>query len=163
MDPNTPEEEAAPDIPSQGGGTSPPVDWTSSQPPPATARTAASRATIPPHIPDHELICRIGQGSYGDVWLARTTLGTYRAVKIVYRESFEQERPFEREFEGIQKFEPISRTHESQLNILQVGRNDEAGYFYYVMELADDATAEPEITSSKVSRFNFPRPNCFPV
>ncbi|MBI4661825.1 MAG: PD40 domain-containing protein, partial [Verrucomicrobia bacterium] len=35
--------------------------------------------------------------------------------------------------------EPISRTHESQVDILHIGRNDQAGYFYYVMELADDA------------------------
>jgi WD40 repeat protein len=65
-------------------------------------------------------------------------MGTYRAVKVVYRTDFEHDRPFEREFEGIQKFEPISRTHESQVDILHVGRNDPAGYFYYVMELADD-------------------------
>jgi hypothetical protein len=47
--------------------------------------------------------------------------GTYRAVKIVRRSSFDHERPFEREFEGIQKFEPISRTHDSQVDILHVG------------------------------------------
>src|SRR5439155_26698660 len=33
--------------------------------------------------------------------------------------------------------------HESQVDILHVGRNDGAGYFYYVMELADDARAIP--------------------
>src|SRR5262249_818453 len=44
----------------------------------------------------------------------------------------------EREFAGIQKFEPMSRSHSSQVGILQVGRNQEAGYFYYIMELADD-------------------------
>ena len=37
------------------------------------------------------------------------------------------------------KFEPVSRSHEGFVDILQVGRNDETGYFYYVMELADDA------------------------
>jgi len=40
--------------------------------------------------------------------------------------------------EGIQKFEPISRSHEGLVDILQIGRNDRDGYFYYVMELADD-------------------------
>ena len=64
-----------------------------------------------PAIPDHQLIRRIGGGSYGDVWLARNVMGTYRAVKIVYRKTFANERPFEREFRGIQKFEPISRSH----------------------------------------------------
>ena len=35
---------------------------------------------------------------------------------------FDDDRPFEREFAGMQRFEPVSRSHESQLNILQVGR-----------------------------------------
>src|SRR5947208_6510302 len=99
--------------------------------------------TPPPTIPDHELLRRIGGGSYGEVWLARNVLGDYRAVKVIYRDKFEHDRPFDREFEGIQKFEPISRLHESQVDILHVGRNAEAGYFYYVMDLADDAGAIP--------------------
>src|ERR1041385_5702895 len=89
-------------------------------------------------IPDHQLVRLIGRGSYGEVWLARNTLGTYRAVKIVYEKTFQHARPFEREFKGVQKFEPISRLHEGLVDILQVGRNDPAGYFYCVMELADD-------------------------
>src|SRR5256714_4684207 len=94
----------------------------------------------PPRIPDHELLRCIGRGSYGEVWLARSVLGEYRAVKVVYRKNFEHERPYEREFQGIQKFEPISRTDESQVDVLHVGRDEQAGYFYYVMELADDAS-----------------------
>jgi len=97
----------------------------------------------PPPIPDHELLHCIGHGSYGEVWLARNILGEFRAVKVIYRRGFEHERPFEREFEGIQKFEPISRAHPSQLNILHVGRNEAAQCFYYVMELADDAHGVP--------------------
>jgi len=41
----------------------------------------------------------------------------------------------------MQKFEPISRSHEGFVDILQIGRNDEAGYFYYVMELADPVSS----------------------
>lgn len=89
-------------------------------------------------IPDHELLRCIGRGSYGEVWLARNMMGTYRAVKILRRKTFEHERPFEREIAGIRKFEPISRSHEGFVDVLQVGRNREAGYFYYVMELGDD-------------------------
>jgi WD40 repeat protein/serine/threonine protein kinase len=95
-----------------------------------------------PSIPEYELLRQIGRGSYGEVWLARSVTGLYRAVKIIYRHQFEDERPYEREFAGIKSFEPVSRAHESQLDILQVGRNDSAGYFYYVMELADDAGSE---------------------
>jgi hypothetical protein len=31
-----------------------------------------------PIITDHELVCRIGRGSYGEVWLARNVIGAYR-------------------------------------------------------------------------------------
>ena len=65
-------------------------------------------------------------------------MGTYRAVKILYRRRFLEDHPYEREFSGIQKFEPVSRTHDGLVDVLQVGRNNESGYFYYVMELSDD-------------------------
>jgi serine/threonine protein kinase len=93
------------------------------------------------HIPDHRLIRKIGVGSYGEIWLAHNAQGTYRAVKIVYRTSFAHERPFDREFGGIKKYEPVSRSQDGLMGILQVGRNDRAGYFYYVMELADDVSS----------------------
>ena len=93
---------------------------------------------LPPAIPDHELLKKIGDGSYGEVWLARNAVGTLRAIKIVHRKTFWSDHPFEREFKGIQKFEPISRSHEGMVDVLQIGRGD--GYFYYVMELADDAS-----------------------
>src|SRR5437867_353016 len=93
----------------------------------------------PPTIPDHELIRLIGRGSYGQVWLAKNAVGTLRAAKVVYRQTFERAEHFEREFNGLQKFEPISRSHNGFVDILQLGRNDSAGYFYYVMELADTA------------------------
>jgi serine/threonine protein kinase len=85
-----------------------------------------------------ELIRLIGRGSYGEVWLARMTDSSLCATKIVRRESFNDERPYEREFNGIQKFAPLSRSYDSQLRILQVGRDDRNGFFFYVMELADD-------------------------
>src|SRR5215471_12829062 len=90
-----------------------------------------------PLIPDHEMIRCIGQGSYGEVWLARNAVGTWRAVKVVYRQNFNDARPYEREFAGIQSYEPISRSNEGLIDVLQIGRNDGEGYFYYVMELAD--------------------------
>ena len=89
-------------------------------------------------VPDYKLVRRIGQGAYGEVWLARSkATGALRAAKIVWRNRFEDERPFRREFEGIQRFEQISREHPSQLALFHIGRNDVEGYFYYVMELAD--------------------------
>jgi TolB-like protein len=91
-----------------------------------------------PCIPDLELPRCIGRGAYGEVWLARNILGTYRAVKIIDRKAFRDEEAFEREFSGLQRFEPISREHDGFVEILHVGRNRADGFFYYVMELADD-------------------------
>src|SRR5438552_9178387 len=100
------------------------------------ANTAEPARDVP-FIPDFQLLRRIGQGSYGEVWLARSIVGTYRAVKIVERKAFQDEEAFEREFLGLQQFEPVSREHEGFVAILHVARNRAEGFFYYVMELAD--------------------------
>jgi serine/threonine protein kinase len=114
-----------------------------------------------PCIPDHELIRPIGQGSYGAVWLAKSVMGAYRAVKVVRRGSFADGRPFEREFAGLMRFEPISRTHPGFGSILHVGKNEGGGYFYCIMELADDVASgqliqpesyEPRTLASDLAR-----------
>src|SRR5262245_19676337 len=79
------------------------------------------RISTPPAVPDHDLLHRIGSGAYGDVWLARSALGTLRAVKVVYRARFKEGRPYEREFHGIVKYEPVSRSHEGLVQVLHVG------------------------------------------
>ncbi len=78
-------------------------------------------------IPDLDLIKRIGKGSYGEVWLAKSAIDTLRAVKIVYRGNFDDARPYQREFSAIEDYEPISRSHHNQVHILQVGRRDRQG------------------------------------
>lgn len=120
--------------------------------PQATSTTGPPSWMAPrvPAVPDHELVRRIGGGSYGDVWLARTAVGTWRAAKIVFRDRFNDARPYEREFSGMLKFEPLSRGNEAFVDILQIGRNDAEGYFYYVMELADDAGAALKSDQSSV-------------
>ncbi len=117
---------------------------TESDPSGHEAKTPAS-LQVAPVVSDHVLIRRIGKGSGGEVWLARSVLGTYRAIKIVYAHAFKHQRPFDREFAGILRFEPVSRLHDGLVDILQVGQNEAAGYFYYVMELADDIASGPTI------------------
>ena len=114
------------------------------QPIPTADDIPGAHGVTRPTFPDHELLYRIGIGAYGEVWLARNALGTLRAVKIVYRLRFEDDRPYQREFNGILKYEPISRTHPGLVQVLHVGRNDDGGCFYYVMELADPAVASSE-------------------
>ena len=102
----------------------------------------------PPQVADHTLIRVIGRGAYGEVWLARNALGSLRAVKIVYRSRFKEERPYQREIDGILKYEPVSRTHPGLVQVLQVGRDDLTACFYYVMELADPVTASTHSAAS---------------
>ena len=88
-------------------------------------------------IPNHRLLRCIGRGAYGEVWLAHDEIGVWRAVKILFRSNFKEATPYEREYRGIMQYTPLSRTHHGLVQILHVGREREAGYFYYVMELAD--------------------------
>ncbi len=35
----------------------------------------------------------IGSGNYGKVWLARNVMGTFRAIKVIHRKRFTEQRP----------------------------------------------------------------------
>jgi len=133
---------------------------------PSTSTNAQQRM---PDIPDHELLKCVGRGAYGEVWLARDVLGIYHAVKVVFRKTFLESAPFEREFRGIKKFTPVSRQHPGWVDILHVGRNDEAGYFFYIMEAGDDVervqdinpeTYEPRNLSGDLTQGQLPVPRC---
>src|SRR5689334_23350150 len=91
----------------------------------AQGSAAALGRTHQPAVPDYDLLRRVASGAYGEVWLARNNAtGVLRAAKIVWRDAFADARPFDREFEGIQKFERISREHPSQLALFHIGRNE---------------------------------------
>ena len=108
----------------------------------SSTRARGGNAQTPlPSIPGHEPVRLIGRGGYGEVWLVRNVLGAYRAAKVVYRDNFDSERPFVREFEGIRRFETVSREHVGLVDVLQVGRDERLQAFFYLMELADDVSA----------------------
>ena len=103
--------------------------------------SAASRSEAAdlPEIPGFELFHPpIGEGAYGKVWLARNAAGQWVALKVVYLANFgENPAPYEREFNGIKKYQLISARHPNLLRIDFVSEKLAAGWFYYVMELGD--------------------------
>ena len=98
-----------------------------------------------PLIADFVLVRLIGRGSYGDVWLAQGLTGIYRAIKVVYRDRFSDATPFEREFNGLKRFMAMTLPEAGHLALLHVGQNEREGFFYYVMELADDVRAGRDV------------------
>jgi serine/threonine protein kinase len=91
-----------------------------------------------PEIPGYELFSPpIGEGAYGKVWLARNLQGQWRALKVVYLANFDQNvDPYEREFNGISRYQPVSDQHPGLLRVDLVSEKRD-GFFYYVMELGD--------------------------
>ncbi|MBN2506887.1 MAG: CHASE2 domain-containing protein [Verrucomicrobia bacterium] len=140
----TARERDARDLPGAASGTAFPSPGPL-MPPAAPSQIRSGATRVVASIPDFALIRRIGQGAYGEVYLARNAIGLLQAVKVIYRDKFASADPYEREFHGIQRYMPVSLNHPSLVRLLHVGRNDDAGYFYYVMELGDDAVTGTEI------------------
>jgi len=91
-----------------------------------------------PETPGYELVQPpFGQGAYGRVWLAKNAAGEWRALKAVYLSKFgNNPDPFEREFNGVRTYQPISDQHPGLLRVDFVSEKKD-GYFYYTMELGD--------------------------
>jgi WD40 repeat protein len=94
----------------------------------------------PPPIPHHQLLRRIGRGSYGEVWIALDAMGKWCAVKIVWRDDADSGRAYEQEFRGLKRYDDLVGNEAHLLPIRNVGRDPGGAFFYYAMELADDAT-----------------------
>lgn len=93
---------------------------------------------IAPHTPGYELLQpAFGLGAYGRVWLARNRTKEWRALKAIYLSHFNNHAsPYDREYDGIEKYMLLSRQHPGLLQVDYVSfKGDE--YFYYVMELGD--------------------------
>ena len=98
-----------------------------------------------PAAPGYELLpMPFAEGAYGKVWLAKNRAGQWRALKAVYLANFENNPdPYEREYAGIRKYQPVSDQHPGLLRVDFVSEKM-ADYFYYVMELADALTPDWE-------------------
>jgi CHASE2 domain-containing sensor protein len=118
----------------------------------ALSRRAAEVIEKLPDIPGYELFNPpFGEGAYGKVWLARNAQGQWRALKVIYLAKFGEDLdPYEREFNGINKYKPVSDRHPGLLRVDFVSEKLD-GYFYYVMELGDplDAGWEHEPSTYK--------------
>ena len=91
-----------------------------------------------PDTPGYELVNPpFAEGAYGRVWLARNRADQWRAVKVIYQANFGADTaPYEREFNGVQKYQAISHKHPGLLRVDFVSA-EKAGCFYYAMELGD--------------------------
>ena len=104
-------------------------------------RVAGLKAAVVDELPDtpgYELVNPpFGEGAYGKVWLARNATGHWQALKAVYLANFDNNPdPYEREFNGVSRYKPISDKHPGLLRVDFVSEK-RTGYFYYVMELGD--------------------------
>src|SRR5262249_10235284 len=82
-----------------------------------------------PDAPDYELFDPpFGQGAYGKVWLARNAIGQWQALKAIYLARFgPHPEPYEREFNGIKRYKPISDKHPGLLRVDFVSTRKAAG------------------------------------
>jgi len=110
----------------------------------------ASAAEKPPKIPGYKLFHPpFGEGAYGKVWLARNAKREWRALKVIYMAKFDNRTaPYEREFNGISRYKPISDQHPGLLRIDFISEKLD-GYFYYVMELGDSVERDWEREPAK--------------
>ena len=85
-------------------------------------------------IKDVALSQKIGEGAFGEVWLAEDLAGQHQAAKIISIQTTSRLLS-DKEWKGLQHYTEISRAHEELLTIYRLGRESE--FFYYLMELAD--------------------------
>ena len=85
-------------------------------------------------IKDVALSQKIGEGAFGEVWLAEDLAGQHQAAKIISIQAASKLLS-DKEWKGLQHYTEISRAHEELLTIYRLGRESE--FFYYLMELED--------------------------
>jgi CHASE2 domain-containing sensor protein len=106
-------------------------------------RTETAEEEPLPDTPGFELFQPpFGKGAYGNVWLARNAAGQWRAVKVIYLKHFNGDAdPYEREFNGVTRYKPVSDKHPGLLCVDFVSKKSD-GHFFYAMELGDSLTSD---------------------
>jgi len=107
------------------------------------ATNSSGKDAPPPEVSDFDLVRLIGEGGFGQVWLARNrATGQLRAVKVIRSDRSAAADPASREITSITRLEANSRRqHPNLLNIHHVGKT--ADHLFYVMDLADDVSGSP--------------------
>jgi eukaryotic-like serine/threonine-protein kinase len=101
----------------------------------------------PPQAPDFDFLRPIGEGGFGQVWLAvNRTTGQPRAVKVIPRAGSNGRDPAGREIASLTRLEVNLRCrHPNLLVIHHVGETAE--HLFYVMDLADDLSGNTDPTN----------------
>ncbi len=100
-----------------------------------------------PVIKDFEIIRSIGKGGFGSVYLVRDVTGTMLALKVVRRGEGVDYGLYDREYNSLCSYRPLSGKHPNLLTILHIGLDEDNGFFYYTMPLADNlagAAGDPD-------------------
>lgn len=111
------------------------------------SRDDSTAAVSVPQVPDFDLARPIGEGGFGQVWLAiNRATGQPRAVKVIPRARVGSRDPAGREVAALARLEAVRRCcHPNLLAIHHVGETSE--YLFYVMDLADDLSGQTDLTS----------------
>jgi eukaryotic-like serine/threonine-protein kinase len=99
-----------------------------------------------PQAPDFDFVRPIGEGGFGQVWLAiNRTTGQPRAVKVIPRIRAGNLDPAGREVASLTRLEAnLCHRHSNLLAIHHVGETAE--HLFYVMDLADDLSGQADPT-----------------
>ena len=112
--------------------------------PPTEGRMNPPPDSLPPSIPDIDLVRRIGRGGFGEVWLGvNRATGGLKAVKVVLLARGSRTiDPAGREVVSLAQFESqrIGR-HPNLLDVQHVGRTDDV--LFILMDPADDVSGRP--------------------
>ena len=98
----------------------------------------------PPQAPDFDFIRPIGEGGFGQVWLAvNRTTGQPRAVKVIPRTGSNGRDPAGREIASLTRLEAnLGCRHPNLLVIHHICETAE--HLFYVMDLADDLSGKAD-------------------